>query len=427
MFHMGWFLNYRVHDWNAQWSGDIGENWVKPDLYIDLARAMERAGFDYMMLEDGAFIPDAYQGNADYYLRTAQHAPKHDPVTLVPLIAQATKHLGIIVTIATPFSPPFSAARLMATLDHISDGRVGINLVTAHNMRTAQNYGLDEHYPHDLRYEMADEWMDLVSQLWQSWEPDAVIADRDTGIYADHMKVRPVNFEGRFYKSRGPLNTIPSPQGSPVVCQAGASNSGRNLAAKYADTVVASVRGIEDMKEYRTDMNKRLVAHGRRPEDCKILYTLTPVFGETQKEAEAKQNRENQSTIEDALARLSWTSGIDFSKFDLDAPVPEIETQAAQSSTQSMLASDEPITLREIAERPVKKGSLEVYGTPDAVAAQLGEAMDEAGGDGFLITGHVSRRFISEVTDGLAPALRRRGLIRSEYTGATLRENLRAF
>jgi len=428
MFHMGWFLNYTLPGWGKDWSGEAARDWTSPDLYIELAKAMERARFDYMMLEDGAFIPDAYQGTAEYYLAKANHAPKHDPAILVPLIMQATRHLGVIMTIATPYYPPFAAARLMASLDHLSHGRAGINLVTAHNVRTAQNFGRDVHYEHDLRYEMADEWIDLVKQLWASWEPDAVVADHASGVYADHTRVHPVNFEGRFYKSRGPLNTIPSPQGSPVVCQAGGSPAGRDLAARHADTVVASVPGIAAMKEYRADMNERLARFGRDPKDLKILFTISPVFGETHDEAVAKKARIDATTVEDALARLSWTSGIDFSQFELDAPLPTIKTDAASSTTLGMLQGSDPsTTLREIAQRPVRLGSLEVSGTVDEVAGVMEEAMDEVGGDGFLIAGQLSRRYISEVTDGLAPVLRRRGLIRSEYTGATLRDNLREF
>jgi FMN-dependent oxidoreductase (nitrilotriacetate monooxygenase family) len=316
----------------------------------------------------------------------------------------------------------------MASLDLQSHGRAGVNLVTAHNVRTAQNFGRDEHYEHDLRYEMADEWIDLVQRLWQSWDQDAVVADYENGVFADHTKTHPVDFEGRFYRSRGPLNTIAPSPGGPVVCQAGGSPAGRDLAAKYADTVVASVPGIEAMKEYRRDMDERLIAHGRSPADLKILFTISPVFGETHDEAVAKKARIDSTTIEDALARLSWTSGIDFSRFELDAPLPRIDTNAATTSTLGMLQGTNPeTTLREIALRPIRLGSLEVAGTPAEIAAEMGDAMAEVGGDGFLIAGQLTRRYIAEVIDGLAPELRRRGLIRSEYTGTTLRDNLKEF
>ncbi|MFT4042349.1 MAG: NtaA/DmoA family FMN-dependent monooxygenase [Gordonia sp. (in: high G+C Gram-positive bacteria)] len=425
---MGWFLNYTVPSWGRPWSGEAVRDWTSPELFIELAKGMERARFDYMMLEDGAFVPDAYLGTPEYYLAHASHAPKLDPVTLVPLLLHATRHLGVVMTIATPYYPPFAAARLMASLDLQSHGRAGVNLVTAHNVRTAQNFGRDEHYEHDLRYEMADEWIDLVRQLWGSWDQDAVVGDPVSGVFADHTKVRAIDFEGRFYRSRGPLNTIAPSVGGPVICQAGGSPAGRDLAAKYADTVVASVPGIEEMKEYRRDMDRRLIEYGRAPEDLKILFTASPVFGETHDEAVAKKARIDSTTIEDSLARLSWSSGIDFSQFELDAPLPTITTNAATTSTLGMMSRANPdTTLREIALRPIRLGSIEPAGTAAEVAEEMGEVMDEVGGDGFLIAGQLSRRFIAEVCDGLAPELRRRSLIRGEYAGTTLRDNLLEF
>ncbi len=202
MFHLGWFVGkgYSVHAWNQPWSGSIGSDWMEPDLYIDLARALERACFDYMLIEDGSFVADAYKGSPDWYLRNAYSVPKSDPVPLVPLLAYFTKRLGIVPTVTTSFYPPFLAARLGATLDHLTHGRVGLNIVTAHNDRAAQKFGLDRHYEHDLRYEMADEWMEVANRLWASWEPGAVVADPVTGTFVDPGKVHPIDFEGRFYK-----------------------------------------------------------------------------------------------------------------------------------------------------------------------------------------------------------------------------------
>ena len=187
MFHMGWFIGrgYSVHAWSQPWSGTIGTDYMNPDIYVDLVRAMERACFDYVMIEDGSFVPDAYQGTPDWYMRNAYAVPKHDPMPLVPLMAQGSSHLGIVATMTTGFYPPYLAARLGASLDHLTKGRVGLNLVTAHNDRTAQNFGLDRHYEHDLRYEIADEWIRVVDALWRSWEPGAVVDDPEAGGYAD--------------------------------------------------------------------------------------------------------------------------------------------------------------------------------------------------------------------------------------------------
>ena len=171
----------------------------------------------------------------------------------------------------TGFYPPYLAARLGATLDHLTRGRVGLNLVTAHNDRTAQNFGLDRHYEHDLRYEIADEWIQVVDKLWQSWGPDAVVADPATGMYTNFDKVRPIDFVGKYFKSRGPLNMPPGPQRRPVICQAGLSPAGREFAAKYADTIVARSRGAEAAAKYRADVRARMVQHGRDPDSCKVM------------------------------------------------------------------------------------------------------------------------------------------------------------
>jgi alkanesulfonate monooxygenase SsuD/methylene tetrahydromethanopterin reductase-like flavin-dependent oxidoreductase (luciferase family) len=171
------------------------------------------------------------------------------------------------------------------TLDHLTGGRVGLNLVTAHNDRTAQNFGLDRHYEHDLRYEMADEWMEVVNRLWESWKPGAIVADPETGMFADHTKVHPIEFEGRFYKCRGPLNTAPGPQRRPVICQAGGSPAGRAFAAKHAETIIAKARAIAAAKRYRDDIHARMTTHGRQPAQCKILFGTSIVLGETMDEA----------------------------------------------------------------------------------------------------------------------------------------------
>src|SRR5436190_12407226 len=184
-FHLGWFINntYGVHGWNQPWGGD--QDWTQPDLHIEMAKALERACFDYFLMEDSLFVPDNYGGTMDFYLAHALRAPKNDPLPLVPLIAQATTYLGIVPTISTSFYPPFLLARLIATLDLMSKGRVGCNFVTSTAARAAQNFGLDEHVEHDTRYEMADEFVELVSKLWTSWDEDAVVADRERGMFVD--------------------------------------------------------------------------------------------------------------------------------------------------------------------------------------------------------------------------------------------------
>jgi FMN-dependent oxidoreductase (nitrilotriacetate monooxygenase family) len=429
-FHLGWFLNFVVDAWNEQW-GSGGRPW-DGEFYVDLGRAFERACFDYMILEDKYMVSDAYGGTFEADLKHALFAPKHDPVPLVPLIARATKHLGIVATMSTSFYPPFMLARLSTTLDHISGGRFGWNIVTSAEDRAAQNFGLDRLYAHDLRYDMADEYIQLVTKLWESWEPDAVVLDRDHGTFADHTKVHTIDFEGRFYRSRGPLNTVPSPQGRPVFCQAGGSPKGREFAAKYADTVIAAATGVAGMKEYRDDIRARAIAHGRKPDDIKVLFLVSPVIAETDEEATAKERRmtEDPFYVEQNLAILSAVTEIDFAKFDLDSPLPDdISTNGERGSLEKFVQRGSGKTLRQL----VLDGPLDavnLVGSPDTVADTMGKVMAEVGGDGFLFISpsmRINRRYVIEITDGLVPALRRRGLVRTRYAHDHFRDNLLDF
>jgi FMN-dependent oxidoreductase (nitrilotriacetate monooxygenase family) len=431
MFHMAWFVGagVSVQNWNGAWSGNIADEWTEPDLYIDLARSLERAGFDYLMLEDGQFVCDAFGGTPDYFLHTAWMVPKNDPLPMVALIGHATSRIGIVATITTSFHPPFMAARTAATLDQLTRGRVGLNLVTAHNDRSAQNFGLERHHEHDLRYEMADEWMEVVNKLWASWDRDAIVADPASGHFANPAGVRPIDHVGRFYKCRGPLNTFPGPQGRPVICQAGGSPAGRDFAAKHAETILARCRSIADAIAFRTDVHRRMAAHGRDPATCKIMFMMTPFIEETDALADARWQHHvatSEKRMASKLAYMSYASGVDFSKFDLDQPVPEISTNAAQATTRLLTSIPGRRTLREVAMDP-SSGGFDFSGSAETVAEKMAEAMEAIGGDGFLVSHALTRRAIAEVTDGLAPALRRRRLIRQTYESALFRENLLAF
>jgi FMN-dependent oxidoreductase (nitrilotriacetate monooxygenase family) len=430
---MGWFLHYGfgVYGWNGMWSGNVQRDVARPGLFMEMATSLERAGFDYMMLEDSSVVPDIYGGSLEQSLKTG--VVRHDPIPLVSLLGAATSRLGIIATVSTSFYPPFLAARLFRTLDHLTDGRVGVNLVTSSPHAAAQNYGYEKHFEHDLRYEMADDWMRAVNALWDTWEPDALILDEESGVFADHTKVHYANYEGRFFKTRGPLNTVPSPQQHPVICQAGGSPAGRELAAKHADTIIAVGMGPEGMKEYRDDISARMIAHGRKPSDAKVLFLISPILGDTDEEARARRDRMRAAQVanlEGTLAGMSYSSGIDFSQFDLDQPLEDLtgKSNGHQSSVADLMkVNDGKKTLRQLASTWHRVESIELVGSPDTVASQMGEAMDYAGGDGFLVASAVTRRAVTDITDGLAPVLRRRGLIRSDYTYEHFRDNLLEF
>jgi FMN-dependent oxidoreductase (nitrilotriacetate monooxygenase family) len=364
----------------------------------------------------------------EFYLARALRAPKNDPLPLVPLIAQATTHLGIVPTISTSFYPPFLLARLIATLDLMSKGRMGCNFVTSTAERAAQNFGLDSHLEHDLRYEMADEFVDVVSQLWSSWDADAIVMDREAGVFVDHTKVRAIDFKGRFFSSRGPLNTARPPQGRPVLVQAGGSPQGKRFAAKHMDSVIAAVSTIGEMKAFRIDLRERLAAEGRDPDSCKLFFVASPTVGETDAEAqERSRRRQSQREASPAmtLAQMASLTDIDFATFDLDAPIGELSTNGQQGTLKRFLAQGS--TLREIARNYRYGLEDELVGTPEHIACAMGEIMEKVGGDGFMFSGPVTRRYVAEITDGIVPALQRLGLVRTAYTHRHFRDNLFAF
>jgi FMN-dependent oxidoreductase (nitrilotriacetate monooxygenase family) len=384
-----------------------------------------------MIVEDTLMVHDNYNESTEIYLKNGFGAPKHDPVALAAILSQATSRIGIVPTISTAFYPPFMAARMMATLDHLSRGRIGCNLVTSSSHRAAQNFGLEKHIEHDLRYEMASEWVDLVSRLWASWEPDAVVRDVEAGVFVDYKKVHTVDFTGQYYRCRGPLNVARSPQGRPVIVQAGGSPAGREFAAKHADTVISGVQGASAMLAYREDLHERMERHGRKSEECKVLFLVSPVLGETEEEAEGRAIRQRAAVaqnIEWNLAAMSYFSGKDFAQFDLDAPLPALDgVNGHQSTIADFKSASDGKTLRQMAAEYSVIESVRLVGTPDTVAGQMEDAMAIAGGDGFLIAGPVTRRSISEIVDGLVPALQRRGLVRSSYSYDHFRDNLLEF
>ena len=428
-FHLAWFCNFSAGEWNhpyapptPPWDGKF---------YVEMAQAMERACFDYIMLEDTLMVSEAYRGTAEATLKHALQAPKHDPMPLAAMIAAGTSRMGVVATMSTMAYPPFMLARLCTTLDHIAGGRFGWNIVTSGEDAAAQNFGMDELPPREQRYEMADEYVELVCRLFGSWAPGAVVMDRATGTFADHTKVQPIHFEGKYFKCRGPLNTVPSPQGRPTFVQAGGSPRGREFAARTADSIIATANGYGGMKAYRDDVRTRAAAAGRDPDDIKVLFLIYPVIGETTEEAWAKHRRmvTAPAFVEAALAAIGTVTDIDFSQFDLDRELPPLTTNGEQGSLDKFAQWGSGKTLRQLAAERYD-GGLQLVGTPDEVAERMGEAMAAIGGDGFLVSTpfqRASRRAVVEITEGLVPALQRRGLVRTRYEGTTLREVLREF
>ena len=428
-FHLAWFLSrgFSPKAWRLPWAGDTAETWMKPDLFVDLAKGMERACFDYLIIEDSSHVPYKYQGSHDSYLKYAAATPKLDPSVLVPYLTQATKHLGIVPTLSTTEYQPYMLARLVNTFDHVTEGRIGWNMVTGSSDHGAQNYGRDAQFPHDERYDRADEFAEIVTQLWESWEPDALVLDKNAPMFADGSKVHPINYEGQYYRCRGPLNGPRSPQGRPVLCQAGGSPRGQRFAARWADTIIAVGDSVPQMKAYRQDVRTRAIEAGRDPDSIKILFLAYPIVDTTMEAAQDRRQRELVDAtehLEMQLALMSTTGGIDFSQFGLDEPLPELKTNGHQSSVAKYTGK----TLRSLAHANAAKSGIDLTGTVDYVASVMQDVMQEVGGDGFLLfNGDFTRRYIMEITDGLVPELKRRGLTRTGYPHKHFRDNLMEF
>jgi FMN-dependent oxidoreductase (nitrilotriacetate monooxygenase family) len=407
---------------------------MTPDLLMEMARSLERARFDYLLLEDTSYVADMYQGTERIYVENSIATPRQDPAVVAGLMTQVTTRLGIVPTLGTYAYPPYLLARLVGTLDQVSNGRIGWNVVTGSSDRAAQNFGLPGMPPHDLRYEMADEYMDIVNGLWGSWGPGAIVADEESGTFADWTKVHAIEHEGKYFSCRGPLNSGPTPQGRPVIAQAGGSPRGRGFAAKHADTVVTSLHGVRAMKEYRDDIRGRMEIEGREPDDCKILFLVTPLIGSSRAEVTARTEERRLRRLADAeiqLALLAKATNIDFGAFPLDSPMAERElvTNGHQRTLADFLHEAGGRTLREAAATVGSNACVDLVGTPDQVAGQMDEVMQEVGGDGFLFTSddETTPHYIAEIVDGLVPELQRRGLTRQEYMFPQLRENLLEF
>jgi FMN-dependent oxidoreductase (nitrilotriacetate monooxygenase family) len=432
-FHLGWFLQgSSVQAWGEPWTGSIGRDWRVPDLFIEMTRSLERACFDYVLIEDSSYIGESFGASRDIYLRNALSVPRQDPSVLASILTQHTNRIGIVPTFATFAYPPYLLARLVASLDQVSSGRIGWNMVTGSSDVAARNFGLDGLPEHDLRYDMADEYMQVVNGLWDSWEPGAIVADEASGVFADPSKVHSIDFEGKYFKSRGPLNSGPAVQGRPVIAQAGGSPRGRQFAALHADTIVTAARGVDGMRDYRNDLRVRAVAQGRNPDDVKLLFLISPLIAESEEEAALKKARKMEwakTRLQERLAHFSKITNIDFAKLDLDAPVGELTTNGHQQSLEEFLKKAAGRTLRQtMSDYESTVGSIELVGTPDSIADRMGEVMATVGGDGFLFNlPNVSRRTVAEVADGLVPALQRRGLVRRAYEHAMFRDNLLAF
>ncbi len=429
-FHLGYFTKFGATSWPGD-GKEFGSKWADGSYHKELAKILEAAKFDFIFFEDTLIVGDRYAGSMELDLKNATLSPKLDPLPLLPVMAQETSHIGLVATASTTFYPPYLLARLLSTIDSLTKGRAGWNMVTSSERNAALNFGMDKLLPPTERYDIADEFVELVKQLWDSWEEGAVVADTESGVYVDHTKVHTVNFEGKHFRSRGPLNTVRSPQGYPVLAQAGASERGRAFSSKNAEVVLGMMTGgAPGMKAYRDDIRQRAQAQGRNPDDIKVFF-LTPVNiypdgGQPPEMTEA----EKQASFEHNIVMASSSLDVDFSLYDVDAPVPQDIVAGGHTSALEHMKKagrEEGKSLRDLFSTGVGASGMDFSGTVAEVAEKMMAVMDEVGGDGFLIEGSGYNRQLSDLVDGVIPALQKAGVVRQEYSGNTLREILREF
>jgi FMN-dependent oxidoreductase (nitrilotriacetate monooxygenase family) len=410
-------------------------DWRRPELFQDLALVCERGCLDLMIFADVLGIPEAFKGSQETPIKFGLEGICHDPIPLLSMIAAKAENLGLASTISTTFYPPFLAARLWTTLDHLTRGRVAWNVVTTSNQSTAKNFGL-EHLPlHDERYDIADEYMRLCYQLWSSWDRDAVTEPRDDIVFADPKKVRRIFFQSDNFKCAGPLTAVPSPQGRPVIVQAGTSDKGREFASRHAELVICSNESFDEMKFICDDIRQRAVRNGRQETDLKVLFTFNPmVLGPNESEVARKEKLfedVGHQFVEAGLAKISRSLGIDVSEFDLDKPIPHIEQQMLQSG-RSLLPKyysfGRTPTLREVAAREATKETFQVRGTYARIAERLINVFNSVGCDGFLLRVNFLTKelsgYVPEFVDNVVPILKREGYIQASYQPGTLRQRL---
>jgi FMN-dependent oxidoreductase (nitrilotriacetate monooxygenase family) len=401
-----------------------------PDANFNLAhirsfaRTLERGRFDAFFMADHLAVLNM----PVEALKRSHTVTSFDPLTLLPVLAVDTTHLGLIATASTTFEQPYLIARRFASLDHISAGRAGWNVVTTSNPDAALNFGLEEHMEHDERYARAREFVDVVTGLWDSWADDAFVRDVASGVYFDPEKLHVLNHKGRYLEVRGPLNVARPVQGWPVIVQAGASEPGRQLAAETAEVVFAAGGRLPDAQAFYADVKGRMDRLGRNRDHLKILPGAFVVVGESIEEAREKRARlDSLVYYESAIASLSIALGHDASVFDPDAALPEIpESNASKTSRDRVvaLAKRENLTVRQLAQRLGGYSGLAFVGTPKSIADSMEEWLIGEGCDGFNVMFPFVPEGLDDFVDKVVPELQRRGLFRTEYEGATLRENL---
>ncbi len=420
-------LGFMLHGVGAGW-GD----WRHPDAdptastsfayYKRQAQIAEAAKFDFLFVADSVFITEK---SSPHYLN------RFEPLTILSALAGATSHIGLVGTLTSSYTEPYNVARQFASLDHISDGRAGWNVVTSWLEGSASNYSRPSHFAHDVRYRLAAEHLDVVQGLWDSWEDDALVHDKASGVFFDPEKLHTLDHAGEFFQVRGPLNIARSRQGQPVIFQAGASEEGRNFAAARADAIFVHQDGLAGAQSYYADIKRRAAGFGRNPDDVFVLPGIRPVVGATEDEVARKyRDFAALTSIDNALSMLGRPfNDYDFSGQDLDAPVPGAAAAAhgansnlSQSRRILEVARAGNLTLRDVALRFATPRT-DFIGTPEQVADAAERWLVQRGADGFVVNVSLPRE-LEVFAEEVVPLLQKRGVFRTEYEAETFRGNL---
>jgi FMN-dependent oxidoreductase (nitrilotriacetate monooxygenase family) len=390
--------------------------------YVELAQLAERGTFDSIFFADGPSLQGDYRHRPVAWL---------DPTVLLPALAAVTKHIGLVSTASTTYNEPYNLARRFASIDHVSGGRAGWNIVTTAGVDAAQNFGLDAVPAHRDRYERANEFLEVCLKLWDSWEDDYLVGDKQSGQFANGDKIHTVDHVGKHFRVRGPLNVPPSPQRHPLLVQAGSSDDGRAFAARYAEAVFTAQQTLADGQAFYSDLKRQVAEAGRNPDHCKILPGLVPVIGSTEAEALARENElSNLQVPAYGLRQLSQLLGTEITEAELDGPLPELgpvsKVEGHQSRFQVIteIARRDKLTVRELLVRlGGGRGHRTFAGTPEQIANTIEEWFHAGAADGFNVMAPVLPSGLELFVEHVVPLLRKRGLFRSEYTGSTLRDH----
>jgi FMN-dependent oxidoreductase (nitrilotriacetate monooxygenase family) len=386
----------------------------------EIASIAERGKFDLLFISDSMVMDPS--DHPSFMCR-------FEPTTLISVLSASTSHIGLGATVSTSFSEPFNVARIFGSIDHISDGRAAWNVVTSSNPKAALNFNRDEHLEHGLRYERANEFVDVVRGLWDCWDDGAILADKATGRYIDQDKVRALNHKGRFFQVKGPINMSRCPQGQPVIIQAGGSEPGLELAARTADVVFSVVQDLEAARIAYADLKGRMAKYQRAPDELAVLPGVMPIIGRSDAEARDKLSKlQSWLTPTNAATLVASRIGYEVAGHPLDGPVPPpppFQGSQAFSHVLYETARREKMTLRELYNlTAAARGHWVICGTPTSIADTLEEWFIGKAADGFNVLPPYFPGAFADFVDLVVPELQRRGLFRRDYHGRTLREHL---